>query len=62
LSAIGMAVCVTRATSLPAIVGEEEGAREKFANIDEASNHIPIVVKLDSGSCLRESRLFVGAE
>jgi len=49
LSAIGMAVCVTRATSLPAIVGEEEGAREKFANIDEASNHIPILVKLNSG-------------
>lgn len=31
------------------IAGEEEGAREKFANIDEASNHIPIVVELDSG-------------
>jgi len=49
LSATGMAVCVTPVTSPPAIMGEEEGAREEFANIDEASNHIPIVVELDSG-------------
>jgi len=49
LSATGITVCVTPVISLPAIMGEEEGAREEFANIDEASNHIPIVVELDSG-------------
>jgi hypothetical protein len=49
LPAIGITVCMMSMASLPAIVGEGEGAKEEFANIDEASNHIPIVVELNSG-------------